>query len=308
MTRFILSRIVRTLLTIWLVVTITFVVLRVTGDPVHSLLPVETTPPEVIETYRALWGLDRPLVVQYVSFWKGLFSGTLGRSFADGRDAVGIIAERVPNTLVLVGWTLLATILIGVPLGALAAMHRGRALDRAVMALAVSGHSLPEYLIGILLIWLFAVELRWLPSSGHGTWAHLVLPVATLTGYFGAQFARFTRSAVLEVLGQPYVLAAHAQGWPGRAVMMRDVLPNAAIPLVTLFGFTLCRLIAGSIIVEWIYAWPGIGRLLITAVTHRDLAIVQALVMVFAGAMVLANLLVDISYVLLNPKLRVIRR
>lgn len=308
MIRFILIKIVRALLTIWLVVTITFVVLRMTGDPVLSLLPVETTPPEVIETYRALWGLDRSLVEQYVSFWKGLFSGTLGRSFADGRDAVGIIVERVPNTLVLMGWTLLATLLMGIPLGALAAMHRGRALDRAVMAVAVAGHSLPEYLIGILMIWLFAVELRWLPSSGYGTWAHLVLPVATLTGYFGAQFARFTRSAVLEILGQPHVLAAHAQGWPGRAVMLRDVLPNAAIPLVTLFGFSLGKLIAGSIIVEWIFAWPGIGRLLITSVTHRDLAIVQALVLVFAGAMVLANLLIDISYVLLNPKLRVIRR
>ena len=308
MTRFVVVRTLRALVSIWLVVSITFVVLRLTGDPVQSLLPVETTPPEVIETYRKLWGLDHTILEQYVTFWRGLFGGTLGRSFADGRDALGIIAERVPKTLVLMGWTLLATLAIGIPLGAIAAVKRGTASDRAIMAVAVAGHSLPGYLLGILLIWLFAVELRWLPSSGHGTWAHLVLPVATLTGYYAAQFARFTRSAVLEVLGQPHVLAAHAQGWSGGAVMRRDVLPNAAIPLVTVLGFFLGNLIAGSIIVEWIFAWPGIGRLLVNSVARRDLAIVQALVLIFAGAMVLANLLVDISYALLNPKIRVARR
>lgn len=308
MIRFALIRTLRAVVSIWLVVTITFVVLRITGDPVQSLLPVETTPPEIIAVYRELWGLDRPILTQYVSFWEGLFSGTLGRSFSDGRDAVGIIAERVPKTLALMGWTLVATLVIGISLGTVAALRRGTMLDRVVIAVAVAGHSLPGYLLGILLIYLFAVELRWLPSSGHGTWAHLVLPVATLTAYFSAQFARFTRSAVLEVLGQPYVLAAHAQGWSAGAVVRLVVLPNAAIPLLTVFGFFLGNLIAGSIIVEWIFAWPGIGRLLIASVSMRDLAIVQALVLVFAVAMVGANLLVDLSYALLNPKIRVVRR
>lgn len=308
MGRFILVRTLRALISIVVVVTVTFVVLRVTGDPVQSLLPVETTPPEIIDLYRTRWGLDRPLLEQYARFWRGIVTGTMGFSFSDGRDALAIVAERVPKTLVLMGWTLLFTLALGVPLGIVAALHRGRALDRAVMALAVTGHSLPGYLLGILLIWLFAVELRWLPSSGYGTFFHLVMPVATLTGFYGAQFARFTRSAVLEVLGQPFVLAAHAQGWSGRAVLLRDILPNAAIPLVTTLGFFLGNLIAGSIMVEWIFAWPGIGRLLVTSVAMRDLAVVQALVLVFAVTMVLANLLVDLSYALINPKIRVVRR
>lgn len=306
MTRFVVSKILRAAISLWLVVSVTFVVIRVTGDPVQSLLPVETTPPEIIAVYRELWGLDRPLWEQYLAFWQGVFTGTLGHSFSDGRDVVGIIAERIPKTLVLMGWTLLATLLVGIPLGTIAALNRGLLIDRAVMGVAVAGHSLPGYLLGILLIWLFAVELRWLPSSGHGTWGHLVMPVATLTGFYGAQIARFTRSAVLEILGQPHVLAARAQGWPSRAVIARDVLPNASIPLVTVLGFFLGNLIAGSIIVEWVFAWPGIGRLLIDAVAMRDLAIVQALVMLFAAFMIAANLLVDLTYALLNPKIRIV--
>jgi len=306
MTRFLLVRLVRALLSVWLVVTVTFVVLRITGDPVQSLLPVETTPPEIIAYYRSLWGLDRPLWEQYLGYWQGIASGTLGRSFADGRDAVGIVVERIPNTLVLMGWTLVVMLAIGLPAGIAAALRRGTWIDRGVMAAAVAGHSLPGYLLGILLIWLFAVELRWLPSSGHGTWAHLVMPVLTLALYHGAVIARFTRAAVLEILGQPHVLAARAQGWRERAVIRRDVLPNAAIPLVTVVGFFLGGLIGGSIIVEWIFAWPGIGRLLITAVAARDLAVVQALVLLFAVTMIAANLMVDLSYALLNPKIRVV--
>ncbi|MEO1089737.1 MAG: ABC transporter permease [Pseudomonadota bacterium] len=307
MTRFVLTKIVRALLSAWLVVTITFVVLRVTGDPVQSLLPVETTPPEIIDYYRRLWGLDQPLWQQYLGYLQGLANGTLGRSFADGRDAVGIIAERIPKTLVLMGWTLAVMLALGLPAGIAAALRRGTWVDRAVMATAVAGHSLPGYLLGILLIWLFAVELRWLPSSGHGTWAHLVMPVLTLALYHGAVVARFTRAAVLEILGQPHVLAARAQGWREAAVIRRDVLPNAAIPLVTVVGFFVGGLIGGSIIVEWIFAWPGIGRLLITSVAGRDLAIVQALVLLFAVTMIVTNLLVDLAYALLNPKIRLLR-
>lgn len=308
MTRFILIRGARAVLSIWVVVTLTFIVLRITSDPVQSLLPADQTPPEIIEYYRRLWGLDQPLYRQYLGYWQGVLSGSMGRSFADGRDALDVVLERVPKTLVLMGWTLLAMLAIGLPAGVAAALRQGRWVDRAVMATAVVGYALPAYLQGILLIWLFAVELRWLPSSGHGTFAHLVLPVLTLATAYGAAVARFTRAAVLDALGQPHVLAARAQGWPPGAVIRRDVLPNAAIPLVTFLGFFLGGLIGGSVIVEWVFAWPGIGRLLITSVAARELAIVQTLVLLFAVTMILANLLVDILYAFLNPQIRILGR
>jgi peptide/nickel transport system permease protein len=308
MTRFVLRRLLRAVLTAWLVVTVTFVVLRVTGDPVLALVPVDYTSPEVIERYRQLWGLDRPLWVQYLAYMRGLAEGVFGRSFTDGRDAWEVVAERIPNTVLLMSVAFVAMLALGLPLGLLAALNRGTWIDRAVMALAVAGHSLPGYLLGILMIWLFAVELRWLPSSGHGTAAHMVMPVVTLAVYLGAAVARFTRAAVLEVLGQPHVRAAVAQGWPWWAVVRRDVLPNAAIPLVTVLGMILGGLIGGAIITEWIFAWPGIGRLLIDAVANRDLAVVQTLVLLFSASMILANLAVDLSYAVLNPKIRMVRR
>ena len=306
MIRYLIIKLVRAGLSAWIVVTTTFVVLRITGDPVLSLLPIDTTPPEIVAHYRQLWGLDRPVYDQYVSYLQGIAQGDMGRSFADGRDAIGIVAEKIPNTLLLMGWAAVAMLGIGLPAGVLAALRRGTGLDRAVMALAVAGHSLPGYLLGILLIWLFAVELQWLPSSGHGTAAHLVLPVLALAAYYGALIARFTRSAVLEVIGRPHVRAAHAQGYPPRLVIRRDVLPNAAIPLVTVTGLILGGFIGGSIMIEWIFAWPGIGRLLVTAVAARDLAVVQVLVLLFAVSMIATNLVVDLLYAVLNPKIRIV--
>lgn len=304
MTRFIATRLIRALLSIWAVVTLTFVVLRITGDPILSLVPIDSTPPDVVEYYRRLWGLDRSVFEQYLSYLRGIGLGTMGRSFTDGRDAIGIVAERLPRTFELMGIAFLAMLALGIPAGTLAALNRGNILDRAIMALAVVGYSLPGYLLGILLIWLFAVELQWLPSSGSGRPEHLVLPAATLAFYNAAIVARFTRSGVLEVLGRPHVLAAAAQGWTRTAVIRRDVLPNAAIPLVTVLGFMLASLVGGSIIVEWIFAWPGIGRLLMTSVAGRDLAVVQVLVLVFALATIAGNLLADLAYAFLNPRIR----
>lgn len=308
MTAFVLRKILRAVLTAWIVVTVTFVVLRVTGDPVYALVPIDYVSEEVIERYRRLWGLDRSIWEQYVAYLKGLSQGAFGRSFTDGRDAWEIVAERIPNTVLLMSTAFAAMLALGLPAGILAAIHAGTRTDRAVMAFAVAGHSLPGYLLGVLLIWLFAVHLRWLPSSGYGSPAHLILPVVTLATYYGAVIARFTRAAMLEVLGQPHVRAAEAQGWPRRTIILRDVLPNAAIPLVTVLGLIVGGLIGGSIITEWIFAWPGIGRLLIDSVSGRDLAIVQTLVLLFAASMILANLLVDLSYALLNPKIRLASR
>ncbi|WP_428925788.1 ABC transporter permease [Marinibacterium sp. SX1] len=303
-----MTRLLRTVITAWIVVTVTFFVLRVTGDPVLSQFSPETTPPEIIAYYRRLWGLDQPLLSQYASYLSGLFQGRLGTSFSDGRPVAGIIAERLPNTLLLMGLSFAVMLVIGLPAGILAAFRQGRWPDRLVMSLAVASYAMPSYVLGVALIWLLAVEFRLLPSSGHGTAGHLVLPLLTLATANAAIIARYARAATLEVITLPHVLAARAQGWPMGAVIRRDILPNAAIPLVTVMGFIAGGLVGGSIIVEWIFAWPGIGRLLIDAITARDLAVVQALVLLFSGAMIIANFLVDMAYVLLNPQLRLSRR
>lgn len=308
MTRMLIARLIRALITAWIVVTVTFFVLRITGDPVLSQFSPETTPPEIIEYYRKLWGLDQALWSQYAIYIDGLLHGRLGTSYSDGRPVAGIIAERLPNTLLLMGLSLLFMLLFGLPAGVFAAFRQGKWLDRLVMSLAVASYAMPSYVLGVGLIWVFAVEYRLLPSSGHGTAAHLVLPLLTLATANAAIVARYARAATLEVMGLPHVLAARAQGWPMRQVILRDILPNAAIPLVTVMGFIAGGLVGGSIIVEWIFAWPGIGRLLIDAITTRDLAVVQALVLLFAGTMIAANFIVDLTYVLLNPQLRLSRR
>jgi peptide/nickel transport system permease protein len=305
--RFAAIRSVRALITIWAVVTIVFVVLRATGDPVYALVPDDATP-EVVALYRERWGLDRPVFAQYVSYWSAVFTGDLGRSFVDRRDALTVVMERVPKTLLLTGAALAIALAIGLPAGILAAVKRGTVFDRAVIALSVAGYSLPTFFLGLLAILLFAVELRWLPSSGSATPAHLVLPACTIGLHQAAIVARFARSSMLEVLGESYIRTAVAKGVPWPRVVAGHALPNAAIPLVTILGFSLGGLVGGALVVETVFAWPGVGRLLVTAVGARDLAVVQTCVLLIAAAMVTATLLVDLSYALLNPRIRVAGR
>jgi peptide/nickel transport system permease protein len=304
MRRFLLRRLGRALFTLWAVATFAFVILRLTGDPVRSLLP-DTATPEIVAAYTERWGLDRPMPEQYLRYLAALARGDFGRSFRDERPALETVAERLPKTLQLTGTAFLLVLLIGVPSGVAAALRRGSVVDRAVMAAAVAAHSLPSFLLGLAFMLLFAVTWRLLPSSGSSTLAHLVLPALTLGMTGAAVIARFTRAAVLEVMEQPHVRAARAAGHPMGAVIRRDVLPNAAIPLLTVLGFVIGGLVGGSIITETVFAWPGIGRLLATAVAARDLAVVQCIVLLLAAAMVAANLLVDVLYGWLNPRIRV---
>ncbi|MGL5114034.1 MAG: ABC transporter permease [Beijerinckiaceae bacterium] len=302
--RFALIRLLRAVITIWAVVTIVFFVLRVTGDPVYALVPDDATP-EVVALYRERWGLDQPLWAQYVNYWGAVFTGDLGRSFVDRRDALTVVMERLPKTLLLMGAALSVALLIGISAGTLAAIRRDTLVDRAVIAISVAGYSLPTFFLGLLAILLFAVELRWLPSSGSATAAHLVLPAFTIGLHQAAIIARFARSSMLEVLGESYIRTATAKGLARAQVVTRHAMPNAAIPLVTILGFSLGGLVGGALVVETVFAWPGIGRLLVTAVGARDLAVVQTCVILIAAAMVTATLLVDLSYAALNPKIRV---
>lgn len=303
MTRFWLIKFARTVLTLWFVVTFAFVVLRTSGDPVVALLGADAMPDE-IEHFRELWGLDQPLFVQYLSYIGQMATGQFGVSLRDSRPVMDIILERLPATVQLGLAAFALAALVGIPAGILAALRRGGWLDRAIIALAVFGFALPNFFLGILLILLFSLTWQILPSSGSGTFRHLIMPAVTLATFTAGTLARFTRSAMLEVLERPYMRAAAAKGVPAWKRVLLHALPNAAIPIVTVIGLNLGQLVAGAIVVETVFAWPGIGRLLVIAVSQRDLAVVQGLVLVIAVTMVLANLMVDLLYGVLDPRIR----
>jgi peptide/nickel transport system permease protein len=303
MLRFFAVRVARAMLTIALVVTFAFVVLRLSGDPALIIMGPEA-PPEVIAAFRKAWGLDDPIWIQYLDYFGAIARGELGRSMRDGRPAIQLVAERIPATLVLTIPALLLKLGIGIPAGILAALHRGSVIDRAVMAAAVAGFTVPSFVLGLVLVLIFAVQLGWLPSGGQDSWRHAILPIITLGIGGAAVLARFTRSAMLEVLGQPYVRTASAKGVAWRAVVTGHALPNAAIPTVTIVGFMVGTLIAGAVVVESVFSWPGVGRLLVVAVANRDLAVVQCVLLLVAATMVASNLVVDFLYGFLDPRLR----
>ena len=303
MLRFVASRLARAALTIAMVVTFAFIVLRLSGDPAQIIMGADA-PPEAVDAFRTAWGLDEPLWVQYLSYFWAILQGDLGRSMRDGRDAIVLVTERIPATLALTLPALAIKIGLGIPAGIYAALHRNSLADRIVMVVAVAGFTVPSFVLGLLLVLLFAVQLGWLPSGGQESWRHAILPVITLGLGGAAVLARFTRSAMLEVLGQPYIRTASAKGVPWRAVVTGHALPNAAIPTVTIIGFMVGSLIAGAVVVESVFSWPGVGRLLVVAVGNRDLAVVQCVLLLVAVTMVCSNLVVDLLYGLLDPRLR----
>jgi peptide/nickel transport system permease protein len=300
MLRFFAIRFLRALITIALVVTFAFIVLRLSGDPAQIILGPEA-PPEVVAAFRKAWGLDDPIWLQYLRYFGAIAQGELGRSMRDGRAAIELVAERIPATLALTVPALLIKISVGISAGIYAALHRGSLADRAVMVLSVAGFTVPSFVLGLSLVLVFAVKLGWLPSGGQDSWRHAILPILTLGIGGAAILARFTRSAMLEVLGQPYIRTASAKGVPWRQVITGHALPNAAIPTV---GFMVGTLIAGAVVVESVFSWPGVGRLLVVAVANRDLAVVQCILLLVAGTMVVSNLIVDFLYGFLDPRLR----
>lgn len=297
------SRLLRAGLTILFVMTFAFVVLRLSGDPALLILSVDA-PPEAIAAFRKAWGLDQPMWQQYLSYLAHAFTGDFGKSMRDGRPAIDLVMERVPATLAITLPALALKIGIGIPAGIYAALHRNTFADRATMALSVAGFTMPSFVLALLLVLIFSVTLGWLPASGNDSAVNAILPIITLGTAGAAIMARFTRSAMQEVLGQPFVRAASAKGLSWRRVISHHALPNAAIPTVTIVGFMVGSLVAGAVVVESVFAWPGIGRLLVSAVANRDLAVVQALLMVIAAWMVMANLVVDLAYGWLDPRVR----
>lgn len=301
--QFLAIKLFRALVTMWLVVTFAFIILRMSGDPIEILVGDEAEP-EVIEYYRKLYGLDRPIYEQYFYYFAGIATGDLGISLSDERDVVEMVLEAIPKTLQLGSTALALSILLGVPFGIVAALNRNKPIDRLVMSFAVFGFSLPNFFLGILLILLFSLSLRVLPSSGSETLWHMIMPVITLGTSAAGSLARFARSSMLDVLNKSYMRTAAAKGVPRFRRILRHALPNAAIPLVTVLGFRIGDLISGSIITETVFAWPGVGRLLVTSVSSRDLAVVQAILLMVALTMVLANLTVDLLYGWIDPRIR----
>jgi peptide/nickel transport system permease protein len=300
---FITARIVRALIVLISTVTVVFVVLRLSGDPAQQMLP-DTASPEALEAFRAKWGLDRTIFEQYVIYVGNALRGDFGTSFADGREVFDIVRERIPKTLLLTVSAFFISIMIGIPAGIIAAVRRESPVDKGVMAGAVLGYSIPNFLLGLIFVFLFAVWLRVLPSSGSSSWKHMILPVATFALFNAAGIARFMRSTLIDVMGQPYIAAARADGIPNWEIIVRHALPNAAIPMVTTLGFTAGGLLGGAVLIEPVFAWPGLGSGFVAATSSGDLSVVQAMILLFTAFMVTINLTVDVLYAVLNPKIR----
>ena len=303
MLRFILAKTARAGLTILLVMSFAFVVLRLSGDPAQVLLGPDA-PQDAVDAFRARWGLNDPLWQQYLAYLAQILSFDFGVSMRDQSPAIDLVLDRIPATLAITVPALILKVCIGIPAGVYAALHRDSIADRGAIMMSIFGFTIPSFVLALVLVLVFAVTLDWLPSGGQDTWRHAILPIATLSiGGIGI-LARFSRSAMIEVLGQPYIRTAMAKGLPWREVVWKHALPNAAIPIVTLIGFMVGALIAGAVVVESIFSWPGVGRLIVVSVSNRDLAVVQCLLLVIAASMVVANLCVDFAYGLLDPRLR----
>ncbi len=282
---------------------VVFVLLRLAGDPLQLLVPQDASQADVEAMRRAL-GLDRPWLVQYAGFVAAALRGDLGTSFYHGVPAMTLVLERLPATLELILSAMALSLAVAVPAGVAAARRPGSAIDRLARGASLLGISAPPFWLGIMLILVFAVELRWLPSSGRGSLAHLVLPAVSLALYRVALFTRLVRAGMLEALSQDYVQTARAKGVPERRVLFAHALKNTLIPVVTVAGVQMGSLLAGAIVTERIFAWPGMGRLILDAITKLDYPVVVAWALVVAAVFVAVNLLVDCLYLLLDPRVR----
>jgi glutathione transport system permease protein len=273
------------------------------GDPARLVAGPDAAPADVAAV-RSQLGLDKPLWQQYLRFAAGAVQGDFGRSIKTKRTVGTEIGERFMPTLLLTLVAMVWSTLAGLVIGVWSAVRRGRLADHAGMVLAISGVSFPAFWLGLLLIDLFSVRLGWLPTGGYGSWQHFVLPSFTLGVAVAAVMARFTRSAFVEIAAEDYVRTARAKGVPERLVVWKHTLRNALIPVITMTGLQFGFLLGGSIVVETVFSWPGLGRLLIDSVSYRDYPVIQAEILLFSFEFVLINLLVDVLYAVVNPEIR----
>jgi peptide/nickel transport system permease protein len=303
MQQYILRRIGQAIIVALGVSVVVFALLHLSGDPVLLMVPTEA-PPEMVEITRRELGLDRPLYVQFARYIGSTVQGDLGISLRTNRPVMGLIMERLPGTIELTTAAMIIAVVLAIPAGIVSAVKRGTMIDQVTMLGALAGMAIPIFWLALLLIWLFAVQLRWLPVYGHGTVWHLILPAVSLSTIVLGRLARLVRSSMLEVLSQDYIRTARAKGLHEFGVLSRHALKNAAIPIVTLLGLQFAQLLGGAVVTETIFAWPGVGRLAIEAIFNRDFPVVQGVVLMVSLIFVGVNLLVDVSYAVLNPRIR----
>ena len=304
MTRFLLRRLLLTVPVLLGVATLVFSLIHlVPGDPVQAMLGDSASPQDIADL-RGRLGLDRPLLVQYGSFLKGAVRGDLGSSLRTNQTVTAAILERMPATFELALAAMAVAAAIAIPLGIIAAVRAGTAVDYAATTLALLGISMPNFWLGPLMAIVFSILLGWLPVSGRGTPAHLVLPAITLGAPLAAVLARMTRASVIEELRELYVLAARARGLSFARAVLRHAFRNSLIPIVTVFGLQFGAVLTGAVITETIFAWPGVGRLLIQSIAFRDYPLVQGCILLIAVTYVTMNLLTDVAYGLLDPRIR----
>ena len=303
MARFVIIRIMQAIVTLIVISMVIFALARASGDPVTLMAPAMATM-EDVERIQAHLGLDKPIYQQYWIFLENLSHGDLGKSIVNRKDVATLIAQRVPNTLSLGFTAIVLGILVSIVLGVRAATRFGTWQDSGVKFLAILGQGMPNYWLAIMAIYIFAVQLNWLPTSGMGTPAHYVLPVLVLSFFMLPILMRLIRSSMLEVLGSEYVKLARIKGVPERLVIWKHALRNAIIPLLTAAGITFATIVTGAIIIETVFAWPGIGRMLYEAVLTRDFPIVQGITLLVAVVVLFVNLIVDILYAYVDPRIR----
>ena len=304
MTRYLLARILYTLPVIWLVVSLVFLLIHlVPGDPIQQMLG-EGVPAADLQAARHAYGLDLPLSQQYINYWKGVVHGNLGVSLRYNQSVAKLLGQRYPYTLQLTLAALLVAIVLSIPAGVHSARRRNDWDDRTISVVSLFGLSFPNFALGPILILLLSIKLGWLPVSGAGSFAHIVLPAVTMGSALAAILTRMVRTSMLEELSQDYIRTARAKGLNETAVVYRHALRNAMIPVITVLGLQFGALLAGAIVTEKIFSWPGIGRLTIDAISNRDYYVVQGCILAIGLTYVAVNLLTDMVYSVLNPRIR----
>jgi peptide/nickel transport system permease protein len=303
MQKYIIRRFFQSLVALLVLSMLIFLMSRLTGDPVVLMLPDDATHEDIAQLRHAL-GLDRPLPVQYWVFISNAVQGDFGRSIKGQMPVIDMIAERLPNSIKLGAVAICFAVLLAFPLGVMAAVKKGTALDTLANIVAILGQSLPQFWVGIVLIQLFAVRLRWLPVAGAGSFSHYVLPAFTLGWFVVAGMMRLLRSSMLDIMGSEFVKMARIKGLPEQTVIWKHALRNAFIPVLTFGAIYLAILVTGAILVETVFAWPGVGQLIYQGIVFRDFPVVQAVVLLTACIVIAINLLVDITYAYVDPRIR----
>jgi ABC-type dipeptide/oligopeptide/nickel transport system permease component len=303
MFQYVLKRLLSTLPVLFGISLIVFILLRsLPGDPAQ-VLAGELATQENVEAMRAEWGLDKPIYVQYGIFLRNLVRLDLGKSARTSQPVTTEIWSRLPNTVLLAVVSIILACLLGIPAGIFSAVKRYTPADYIVMVLALFGISMPVFWLGLMLIILFAVKLHWLPAGGIGSWRHVILPAFTLALFSIAFIARMTRSSMLEVMSQDYVTTARSKGLLEKVVILKHALRNAFIPVITVIGLQFGALLGGAVLTETVYAWPGIGRLIVDSIQARDYNMIQGIVLVFACLYILVNLIIDVLYAYIDPRI-----